>query len=178
MSGVVGLYIPCEVSRAFKKRQNNNNSPIDCFLLSVGFFGSAIFVYTWLTTIHLNIYVSMFLYMCSVASFNVGWVVQAQCLLDITKPSVRSTANALIICILHLIGDSVSPYWMGVIADKCIERINSVKTISNVLECTRLSYYPLVYVSFISAALALFMTFTFQRDKQNASQEDVGSIQQ
>lgn len=169
--------MPCEVSRAVKKRQNNN-SPIDCFLLSAGFFASAIFVYTWLTTIDLNIYVSMFLYMCSVASFNVGWVVQAQCLLDITKPNVRSTANALIICILHLIGDSVSPYWMGVIADKCIERINGVKTISNLLECTQLSYYPLVYVSFISAALALFMTFTFQRDKQNAFQEDVYSIQQ
>lgn len=111
----------------------------------------------------------MFFYMASVASFNMGWVVQAQCLLDITKPNLRSTANALIICFLHLIGDSISPYWMGVIADKCI-RITGGKTISSLLECTQYSYYPLVYVSFISGSFALFMTLSFQVDKQKAQE--------
>lgn len=165
LSGVIGLCIPCEISKAFKKHRQLVS--IDCFLLAAGFFISSVSIYVYLVTIGINVYFSMFLYMMSVASFNTGWVIQAQILLDITKPNLRSTANALIICVLHLIGDSISPYWMGLIADQCIN-VTKENTISNLLNCTQFSYYPLVYISFLSAVLALFMTLTFSYDKENA----------
>lgn len=164
--GVIGLYIPCEISKVFKRRFQK--IPIDCFLLSAGFFGSSIFTYFYLLILEYNIYISTVFFMLAVASFNMGWVIQAQILLDIVRPQLRSTGNALIICILHLIGDSVSPYWMGLIAEHCIDPSRRENTISNLLECTQLSFYPLVFLSFIASTLALFMTLTFYKDKENA----------
>jgi len=82
-------------------------------------------------------------------------------------PTIRATALSLFFFVLHSVGDSVSPYWVGLIAQKCI-KAEDENTISVLLGCTRLSYYPLIYLSFLAGTLGLFSSLSFRKDKQKA----------
>jgi hypothetical protein len=170
LSGTVGLLIPVELSNYFKKR---GFEQIDTFFITISFFISSIFIYIYLITLELNIpYLSLFLFSIITAGFNICWIVEANIFLDIVPSNIRSTANAIIICVLHLVGDSGSPYWVGLINDACIKSDGQVNTISSLLKCTRFSFYPLVFVSFAAAAFGLFMSRTFSYDKQKANEQE------
>jgi MFS transporter, Spinster family, sphingosine-1-phosphate transporter len=164
LCGLIGVLIPTYASNYYKKK---GFELIDCFLLSAGFYGTSFFLYIYLLTYNLSAYFSFFVYMLIIFTYNFGWVVQANILLDIVEPELRSTANALIICILHLLGDSNSPYWIGLIQDACLDEKKEFRNSLYYLSyCTALSFYPLVFISFIAGTLALFATLTFLYDKK------------
>lgn len=60
---------------------------------------------------------------------------------------------------------------VGLIADSCLNKSADGKFISRLLYCTEMSYFPIVFMTFFSAAAALFMTLTFDKDKKIASEE-------
>ena len=165
LCGVLGLLIPYQVS-AFLKRKSTKFAKTDCFFMAGGFFASSVLLFVYLATIHFDAYFSLFIYMIMIVCFNLCWVLEKNIFLDIVQPSLRSTANSLIIFVLHLFGDSASPYWIGLIVDKCLEYKNQ-NTMTELLFCSTLSVYPLVFLFFLSGSFSLFMSFTFLKDKQN-----------
>lgn len=104
-------------------------------------------------------------------SFNICWVLETNIFLDVVPSNLRSTANSIMICLLHSIGDSISPYWVGLTADECLKNEDK-DTINSLIYCSQISNYPLVFLYFIAGSLALFMTFTFNRDKKLAREID------
>lgn len=166
LGGAAGLLLPVKISSFYKKQRNV--ASIDCYLLSLGMFMSSIFLYLYLATTGINIYLSLMLYTLTILFFNTCWNVEANILLDIIRPNLRSTGNAINICLLHLVGDSISPYWVGLIADSCLGKSADSKFISRELYCTEISYFPIVFITFFSAAAALFMTLTFDKDHKIA----------
>jgi len=151
---------------------------IDCLILAVSFFTSSLFIYIYLFTLDLNEYASFGIYSLIIAAYNMGWITFAYIFLDLVEPKRRATANGLVICVVRLMGDSISPYWVGSIADACLNANVSdeqetsmgkaVRTISGTLKCTQYSFYPLVFVSFVGGVLALSATLTFRRDRERA----------
>jgi hypothetical protein len=129
-----------------------------------------------LFTLDLNEYLSFAIYSLIIAAYNMGWITFAYIFLDLVEPKRRATANGLVICVVRLMGDSISPYWVGSIADACLNAnvsdessmSKTVRTISGTLKCTQYSFYPLVFVSFIGGVLALSATLTFRRDREKA----------
>jgi MFS family permease len=166
--GALGLFLPLKFSSHYHKKFMHN---IDCFLLSIGFFLNSFFLYFYLFLIDVNMHLTMILYSLVIVTFNTCWVIKCNIFLDIIRPNQRSTAIALIICVLHLVGDSISPYWVGLIADECLNQVDYLDrySISTLLNCTVISFYPLVFGSFLAATCALFMTITFYQDKYNAN---------
>jgi len=96
-----------------------------------------------------------------------GWITFAYIFLDLIEPKLRATANGLVICVVRLLGDSISPYWVGSIADACLnDEVNFVRTVGNKMKCTQYSFYPLVFVSFVGGVMALSASLTFRKDKE------------
>lgn len=167
--GVIGLLIPVKIVSYFKQKSVQN---IDCLLLSLSFFCASLFTYIYLVTLEYNVYFSLIIYSLIIVSYNLCWIIQSYIFLDIIQPSLRSTANGMIICVLHFVGDSVSPYWVGLIADICLKNHEpNQNTVNNLLACQRLSFYPLVFVPFFGAALGLFLSLSFVKDKEKAQKD-------
>jgi hypothetical protein len=171
VSGVVGLLTPVKISSRFKRAPTSNKKQIldiDCFSYSFSFFSAAIFLYLYLITLEFNEYLTLVLYSLIVASYNICWITQSYIFLDILHPHLRSTANGLIIFVLHLVGDSISPYWVGSIADACLKvqqnASQSKSTVYDLMRCSQISLYPIVFVSFFGGVFGLFMTLFFERD--------------
>ena len=171
ISGVIGLLVPVKFSSYFKSIQNKNQIlAIDCFSYSFSFFSASISLYLYLVTLEFNEYLSFILYSLIIASYNICWITQSYIFLDILHPRLRSTANGLIIFVLHLVGDSISPYWVGSIADACLKTQNtkshdSKSTVFELMRCSQISLYPIVFVAFFGGMFGLFMTLCFERDK-------------
>lgn len=133
-----------------------------------------------MATLDYNEYLSLVAYSCIIAAYNIGWITFAYIFLDLIEPKLRATANGLVICVVRLIGDSISPYWVGSIADACLNNNNSnnqenavVRTVANNMKCTQYSFYPLVFVSFVGGVMALSGSFTFKRDRERAIKTSV-----
>ncbi|CAF1004559.1 unnamed protein product [Brachionus calyciflorus] len=165
LCGVLGLLIPYKASTYLKKK-SIKYAKTDCYFMSAGFFASSTLLFIYLSTINFNAYFSLCIYMIMLVCFNLCWVLEKNIFLDIVQPNLRSTANSIIIFVLHLLGDSASPYWIGLIVDKCLRHQNQ-DTMNTLLHCSTLSIYPLVFLYFLSGTFSLAMSFTFLNDKQN-----------
>lgn len=162
--GVIGLISPAFVTSYYKKR---GKETVDCTILAIGFFLSTFFLYIYLVTLEINAYLTMLIAIPLTMSFSFSWLSGFNIFLDVMHPSMRATALSLFFFILHSVGDNASPYWVGLIAQKCINTQHE-NTINVLIGCTRISYYPLIYLSFTAATLGLFASLTFKNDKQKA----------
>jgi len=164
LAGIVGLLTPVKFSSYFKSKQIT--PAIDCFSYSFSFFGASLFIFIYLATIELNEYLSFIVYTFIIVSYNICWITQSYIFLDIVHPRLRSTANGLIIFVLHLVGDSISPYWVGSIADACLAHGDKKSSVFYLMECTQISLYPIVFVAFFGGVFGLFMTLSFEKDRE------------
>ena len=162
LGGVAGILISFKLSILLKKK---SYATADCYLLSFGFFGSCFLIFLYLATIDINVYFTLLVYLIMFILFNFCWVLETNIFLDIIQPKLRSTGNSMMIFSLHLLGDSSTPYWIGLIADKCLIFKNN-DTIFSSLYCTQISNYPLVFVFFFAGTFALFTSLTFKKDKK------------
>ncbi len=174
--GVLGIIIPNEFSIYMKKKNPKKYQNIDCFIFALGFLMSSLFLYGCLAgNDTMNAYSDFSLYMITILAFNSCWVIQSKIFLDIINPRLRSTANSLIIFVLHLLGDDISPYWSGLVADICLAQFPSIRrnTITILVYCTEMSLYPFVLLSFLAAALALLMSLTFSTDHEESKKNSL-----
>jgi len=170
--GMLGAVASSEISNLFQKRlQRTADAYIAAVSLSVA--AVSLFVYVFLAEMA-NIYVVSFFYALFVLGVNFNWVLIANMLLACVEPRLRSTANALSLTLLHLVGDSISPYWIGLIVDGCLGASRSdFSTFSELFYCTQNSLYPLAIVTILAAASALFYTIfvpTRPKIKPNVTQ--------
>lgn len=157
VSGALGTLFPAEaVSRL---RSLNPESHLLAAELTASSF--ALFIYLLLAGSHPI--VDMLFYAVFTFFINSWRLLTAAILLDVVDPSLRAIANAILLFTLHLLGDSMAPYWIGAINDLCLQ--DSFKSFNNQFYCTQLSLYPLVVIAIIGAAFSLFSTLTIQKDR-------------
>lgn len=163
LAGVVGLLASSHCSNYLKRKGHRY---ADSYLLALGLFGTSVFLLLYLIISTLNPYVTIIFYTILMGFFNFVLLLKSQIILDVTSSKQRATANSLIVFFIHLFGDSNSSYWIGLITDTCLAKNASLKnTYSYLNYCTQLSLYPLVILSFFGACFSLFITFTFDKDK-------------
>ncbi len=167
MAGALGIILPNELSIHLKKK---GYLTADTYLFAFSFSGSSLLLYVYLYVIDVNPYLGIVVYTVTIFTFNICWVIQSKLLLGAVHPRLRSTANSLSIFILHALGDDISPYWSGLIADACLDSYGHARrNVSSVLlYCTRVSIYPFVLMSMCAASLALFMSVTFKKDHESS----------
>jgi hypothetical protein len=169
IAGALGIILPNELSIYLKSK---GYLTADTYLFAFSFSSSSLFLYVYLYVIDLNEYVSIVVFTLTIFCFNICWVIQSKLLLGSTHPKLRSTANSLSIFILHALGDDISPYWSGLIADACLSSYGDRSNVSSVLlYCTKASIYPFVIMSMCAASLALFMSLTFVKDNAASMRE-------
>jgi sugar phosphate permease len=170
IAGIVGNIGSGELSAFFHKFRPSILEK-DCFQLSGVLISCAVSHFVFLVGSSFDKYLDIFFYSIFTIFIN-GWrILLANILLDIVDPKLRSTANSLLLFTLHLLGDSLSPFWIGFISDTCYDYYTSDTINVNLSDntkhiyCTQLSLYPLVYILFIGSSFALFSTLTFRRNK-------------
>ncbi|TNN64730.1 Protein spinster 3 [Liparis tanakae] len=113
VTGILGASLGSGLSRWLGKR-----FPIaDPLICAVGLLGSAPFLFAAIFAASTSIpttYVFIFL---TEICISMNWAVMADILLSVVIPTRRSTAEALQISVLHLLGDAGSPYFVGLISD-------------------------------------------------------------
>ncbi|CAF98541.1 unnamed protein product, partial [Tetraodon nigroviridis] len=113
VTGILGGCVGTLLSRSFRDRVPH----VDPLICAVGLLGSVpcfiISMFTATASIAAS-YVFAFLGLCLVA---LNWAVMADILLYIVIPNRRSTAEALQVMFIHLLGDCGSPYIVGAVSD-------------------------------------------------------------
>jgi MFS family permease len=167
ISGALGTLFPSEMSTWLKRKINANNSwkaAIDCYLLTAEMFATSLSLYVYILLSSLYPSLDMIFYAIFTFFINSWRILIANILLDIVDAKYRAISNSILLFVLHLLGDSFAPYWIGAINDECFGSV-SIDSVNNQLYCTQLSLYPLVIISFMSSSFALFSTLTFDNDK-------------
>ena len=109
VGGAVGLLLPVKISYYYKTKKGIE--AVDCYIMAISIFITALFLYSYLLLLQVNVYLGLVLYTLTTLSYNMCWIPLANILLDVLPARLRATGNALNICLLHLVGDSISPYW-------------------------------------------------------------------
>jgi len=113
VAGILGVLLGSEIGRRYRKR-NERGDPIVCgvavllsvpFLTAVLLFSKDNLISTWIC-----IFMTETL-LCS------NWALISDMLMYIIIPTRRSTASAIQIFVMHLLGDATSPYIVGLISN-------------------------------------------------------------
>lgn len=162
LAGALGTLFPTEVLT----RLPTSKYPLaPLYLLTSELAASSfsLFLYLFLAG-SLHPIVDLLFYAVFTFFINSWRLITAGVLLDIVDSSSRARANSILLFALHLLGDALAPFWIGAVNDLCWSTM-SVNSIDNRFYCTQLSLYPLVIIVFASAAVSLFSTLTFQKDR-------------
>lgn len=164
LAGLMGTLASAELSALHKRGfLMARVKCFDCYLLAAVLYASSLTLYVYLYFYNVNVYVDMCFYALFTFFINCWRVLVANVLLDIVDARRKAISNSILFFVMHLLGDSLAPVWLGVINDECYGR-RSVDSFNYLAYCTRLSIYPLVVVSFVGASWALLATLTFQND--------------
>lgn len=164
VAGSLGTLFPAELLTRFP----NDRYPLaPIYLLAAELTASSLSLFVYLllaATVHPVL--DLVFYAVFTFFINSWRILTAGVLLDIVDPSSRSMANSILLFVLHLVGDSLAPYWIGAVNDTCTANTSGVvDSVNKLFYCTQLSIYPLVIVVFVGAALSLFATLTFKKDR-------------
>jgi MFS family permease len=152
------------VSSSFLSNFYQNKT--DSLVLAAGLYASSISLYVYLTLTSENIYLDAFFYSIFVIFINFVWILVSNLILLCVKPRLRSTANAFMLFVLHLFGDSLSPLWLGFVNDFCFTvSFRRLDTFFVRFKCIQTSLFILVFILFFAATFALFSSF-FKKPSQ------------
>lgn len=162
ITGTLGTLFPAE---ALARLPSSRYPHAAIYLLAAELAASSLALFLFLLFAgSVHIILDIFFYSLFTFFINSWRLLTAGVLIDIVEPDVRSTANSILLFALHLIGDSLAPYWLGAVNDTCFAAL-SVDSVNSQFYCTQLSLYPLVIIAFLGAAVSLFVNLTFQKDR-------------
>lgn len=162
ITGTLGTLFPAE---ALARLPSSRYPHAAIYLLAAELAASSLALFLFLLFAgSIHIVLDIFFYSLFTFFLNSWRLLTAGVLIDIVEPDVRSTANSILLFALHLIGDSLAPYWLGAVNDTCFAAMR-VDSVNSQFYCTQLSLYPLVIIAFLGAAVSLFATLTFQKDR-------------
>lgn len=113
VTGILGGSLGSGLSRWLRNKVPNAD-PIIC---AVGLLGSAPCLFITIFVASSSIAASYVFIFFGEILISLNWAVIADILLYIVKPTRRSSAEAIQISVLHLLGDAGSPYLIGAISD-------------------------------------------------------------
>ncbi|KAF1378892.1 hypothetical protein PFLUV_G00195220 [Perca fluviatilis] len=113
VTGIVGACLGSGLSRRLRDKVPNAD-PLIC---AVGLLGSAPCLFITIFVASASIPATYVFIFIGELLISLNWAVLADILLYVVVPTRRSTAEALQISVLHLLGDAGSPYLVGAISD-------------------------------------------------------------
>ncbi|XP_031166925.1 protein spinster homolog 3 [Sander lucioperca] len=113
VTGIVGACLGSGLSRRFRDKVPNAD-PLIC---AIGLLGSAPCLFITIFVASASIPATYVFIFIGELLISLNWAVLADILLYVVVPTRRSTAEALQISVLHLLGDAGSPYLVGAISD-------------------------------------------------------------
>lgn len=113
VSGILGVWIGAESARRWKVY----NAEADALVCAIGIISSIPFLFFALYTADKIMILSWILIAFGEILMCMNWAPNGDLLLYVIPPNCRSTAEAIQILIIHVLGDAFSPFVVGAISD-------------------------------------------------------------
>uniref|UniRef100_A0A7M4EHA2 SPNS lysolipid transporter 3, sphingosine-1-phosphate (putative) n=1 Tax=Crocodylus porosus TaxID=8502 RepID=A0A7M4EHA2_CROPO len=169
-TGIFGVVTGAEVAKRWRKI----NSKADPLLCSISMFISALFLYVAIMVAQENIIATYVLIALAEFFLSLNWAVGTDMLLCIVEPNCQSTGIALQILVSHLLGDSGSPYLIGIISDTI--QNNHVDSYLWQFRSLQYSFITCSFVGVFGGGFFLLTTLYFDEDRKEVFQRCRGSV--
>ncbi|XP_019401000.1 PREDICTED: protein spinster homolog 3-like isoform X1 [Crocodylus porosus] len=163
-TGIFGVVTGAEVAKRWRKI----NSKADPLLCSISMFISALFLYVAIMVAQENIIATYVLIALAEFFLSLNWAVGTDMLLCIVEPNCQSTGIALQILVSHLLGDSGSPYLIGIISDTI--QNNHVDSYLWQFRSLQYSFITCSFVGVFGGGFFLLTTLYFDEDRKEVFQ--------
>ncbi|CAK8680419.1 unnamed protein product [Clavelina lepadiformis] len=114
LAGFLGVWIGAESAKKWKDKGRKNADALVC---AIGLIVAAPFMLAGFQLVVVNLPAAWTMIFFADLSLCLTWTLVGDMTLYVTMPSRRSTANAMQILLMHLLGDAGSPYLLGVMSD-------------------------------------------------------------
>ncbi len=158
---------------AFAEASNRLTRSRDCLLLALGSMASALGLFLYLFAVDwIDTTGDMLIYSFLTLCINSWRVLTANILLSIVEKQLRSVASSFLLLVIHLIGDSWSPFWAGWLNQLCLDRFDTnnrnetSQSLATLAYCAQISLYPFCVLLGLAALFAAFASITFHSDQQ------------
>lgn len=167
VAGVVGVAIGAEIARRWKK----TNIKADSLVCAYGILGAIPFLFFALYIADKNQYLMWAFILIGNILMCMNWCPNGDLLLYVVPPKCRSTAEALQILLIHVLGDAFSPFVVGLISDAYTK---AHPDDSNAIRMQRGLLYSLYITPFLccfGTACYLICSRYVEEDKMKAEKE-------
>lgn len=160
IGGVTGCLLGPHLAKTYSKRDPAGDAIVSGlvlliatpFVFSAIYYAGSRYTLTW------------FLIFLGEALVSVTWPLLPAIQLSVVPPEQRNTANGISLTISHILGDSVSPVAIGILADK----LHAEGSGFSRAESLQRALYVSVIASFIGGFFFLFCSRTLQKDRDMA----------
>uniref|UniRef100_A0A8C9X8H5 SPNS lysolipid transporter 3, sphingosine-1-phosphate (putative) n=1 Tax=Sander lucioperca TaxID=283035 RepID=A0A8C9X8H5_SANLU len=170
VTGIVGACLGSGLSRRFRDKVPNAD-PLIC---AIGLLGSAPCLFITIFVASASIPATYVFIFIGELLISLNWAVLADILLYVVVPTRRSTAEALQISVLHLLGDAGSPYLVGAISDA----IRKSRSATHEWSFLSLKYSLLVcpFVGILGGLFFFITSLYIAEDRKAAAQIVEGTV--
>ncbi|XP_025066384.1 protein spinster homolog 3 isoform X2 [Alligator sinensis] len=164
VTGILGVITGAEVSRRCRKI----SSKADPLLCSISMFTSAPFLYVAIMVAQESITATYVLIAFGEFFLSLNWAVVTDMLLCIVEPNCQSTAIALQILVSHFLGDSGSPYLIGMISGAI--QNSHVDSYLWQFRSLQYSFITCAFIGVLGGYFFLLTTLYFDEDRKEGVQ--------
>lgn len=164
VAGVIGVTLGAELAR----RWRHYNMQADALVCGFGILGGIPFVFLTLYLFDKSTNAAWVLLAIGEILLFMNWAPNGDILLYVMPPSVRSSAEAIQIVLLHTLGDAISPFILGAIADY---NTGDDKSIAGKQRGLLYALYCTPFVCVLGAMAYIIGARYLADDKQKAEEE-------
>ena len=170
VAGVVGCLVGPALSKAYSKRDSTGDAMVSgiALLVATPFVFTALYV----SATHYRITWVLILIGETLVSFT--WPLQAAIQMSVVAPSLRNTASGVSLTFSHVFGDSVSPFAIGLAADKMYASGKGISRASSLQQ----ALYLCVSASFVAGFFFILCANHLQRDRSLALSNEVSGYRE
>ncbi|XP_019848762.1 PREDICTED: protein spinster homolog 1-like [Amphimedon queenslandica] len=163
IAGLVGTVSGSELSKFISRWTDQ----ADCIVCALGLLVGSPLMYCAITFGAVNIYLGWVLVFIAEFFFCIIWAPVGAILLYVVIPECRSTAEAIQILMIHLLGDASSPFIIGAVSDALVKHFrNSHDEVYSQATGMQYSLYITVIVAAIGGGTFLISTLTVIDDRK------------
>uniref|UniRef100_A0A0B7AKL1 Major facilitator superfamily (MFS) profile domain-containing protein n=1 Tax=Arion vulgaris TaxID=1028688 RepID=A0A0B7AKL1_9EUPU len=165
-AGFIGVACGAEIARRYK-RINPRADPLIC---AIGMITCAPFLFFSLVLSRYSIGVTWLLIFVGEVLLCLNWAVTADILLYVVIPTRRSLAESVQILLSHALGDAISPYIIGQIADAMANKHPDPTRPFVQFPAMQTALYLTTFVCVIGGGCYLATAIYVERDKREAEE--------
>ncbi|XP_066932499.1 protein spinster homolog 1-like [Clytia hemisphaerica] len=171
VSGVIGVTAGAEMARRWRRR----NFQADALVCALGMLGGIPFLFLTLYLFDKQQTFAWVLMAIGEIFLFLNWAPNGDILLYVMPPSVRSSAEAVQIVLLHTLGDAFSPFILGAIADAYVgknkDHLTDHEKLANQQRGLLYALYVTPFVCIIGAWAYIIAGRHLEADKKAADAE-------